>query len=308
MKLIEKLNSSFKYVVENSKHVKINYENIDKIIGDLEKRKSSFWLESNPFGLFDMSYEDIVNFLLINHTIGYCFWGEPKWTIETEFGPLDGSYAMMYVLINRYKSNSDFDMNYEEFKKMLKGNIEIPLLENRYSRLSMMNEILKKENKSFFEMVRNIEKDSELLELIIEKFPYFEDISEYKGEKVYFYKLAQLLTSDVLHVMELKGGKKVDYSHLVGCADYKIPQVLRCYGILEFDLSLATKVDSKTEILSQSEEEIEIRACDLEVIDYIYKKTSGKYSKIEINDFIWLMGQDKSKITKPYHRTLTDRY
>lgn len=306
MELIEKLNSSFKYVVENSKHVKINYENIDKIIGDLEKNKPSFWLESNPFGLLDMSYEDVVNFLLINHTIGYCFWGEPKWTVESEFGPLDGSYAMMYVLINNYKRNHDFDVSFEEFKEMLKGNVEIPLLENRYSRLSKMNKILAR--RSFFDMVKDMQSDSELLEFIINKFPYFEDISEYRGEKIYFYKLAQLLTSDVLHVMELKGGKKVDYSHLVGCADYKIPQVMRCYGILEFDSSLANKVDSKVEIPKNSEEEIEIRACDLEVIDYIYKKIKGKYSKMEINDFIWLLGQDKSKITKPYHRTLTDNY
>ena len=306
MNVIEKLNSSFKYVVDNAEHVKINYDKIDKMIDEIENSETKFWLQSNPFGLFDMTYEDIINFLLINHTIGYCFWGEPKWTIESESGPLDGSYAMMYVLVNRYKKNHDFNMTYEEFKEMLKGNVEIPLLENRYSRLSMMNKILV--GRSFFDMVKNMASDSELLEFIVEKFPYFEDISEYKGEKVYFYKLAQLLTSDILHVMELKGGKNVDYSHLVGCADYKIPQVMRCYGMLEFDHELEEKVDSKIEIPENSEEEIEIRASDLKVIDYIYNKTNGKYSKMAINDFIWLLGQDKSKINKPYHRTLTDHY
>lgn len=32
------------------------------------------------------------------------------------------------------------------------------------------------------------------------------------------------------------------------------------------------------------------------------------YHTMDINDFIWLLGQDKSKMTKPYHRTLTNHY
>lgn len=100
----------------------------------------------------------------------------------------------------------------------------------------------------------------------------------------------------------------VDYSHLIGCADYKIPQVMRCYGMLGFSDSLADRVDSKVEIEEGSKEEVEIRANTLKVIDYIYETLDRKYSRMDINDFIWLLGQDKSKMTKPYHRTLTKHY
>ncbi len=39
--------------------------------------------------------------------------------------------------------------------------------------------------------------------------------------KIKFQKLAQLLTSDILHVIEIKERKEVDYSNLLDCADYK---------------------------------------------------------------------------------------
>ena len=49
------------------------------------------WLSSSPFGLLDLSDETIINFLLIYESINFSFWGEPKWTIDTNFGKLDGS-------------------------------------------------------------------------------------------------------------------------------------------------------------------------------------------------------------------------
>ncbi len=309
MDFISKLNSSYKYVCDNSKYVHINYEKIDELINNIDNSRVRYWLDSNPYGIMDMDIKDLVNFLLIYHTIGdYCFWGEPKWEIETSEGKLDGSYAIMYLVISRFKTNKNFDMSYEEFKQMLKGNVEIPLLQDRFNNLVEMNSFLKQHNKSFYELVKDMTKDVELLEFIINNFSYFEDISKYNGKEIFFYKRAQLLTSDILHVMREKEKLDVDYSHLIGCADYKIPQVMRCYGILEFSKDLEDKVDNKIELPECSDEEIEIRASDLEVINYIYEKLNRKIDRMDINDYIWLLGQDKSKMTKPYHRTLTKHY
>ena len=54
--------------------------------------------------------------------------------------------------------------------------------------------------------------------------------------------------------------------------------------------------------------EIEIRANDLIVIDYIANKLDNKVTRSDINDYIWCLGQDKIKMLKPYHRTLTNHY
>ena len=309
MNLIDRLNNSYIPVCDNSKNVKINYSKLDKMIDQIRNSSVAYWLDSNPYGLMDMDIKSIINFLFVYHAIGdYCFWGDPKWEIQTDLGVMDGSYAIMYLILNRFKENNDFEMSFDEFKKLLKGNVEIPLLEDRYNNLVEMNAFIQKSGKSFYNLIKNLNVDSNLFEFIVSNLNYFKDVSIYDGKEVLFYKRAQLLTSDILHVREKKEKAAVDYSHLIGCADYKIPQVMRCYGMLEFSDSLSNKVDNKVEIEDGSIEEIEIRANTLKVIDYIYKKLDKKYSRMDINDFIWLLGQDKSKMTKPYHRTLTKHY
>lgn len=309
MNLIEQLNYSYKHVCDNSKNVKINESKIDEMINQIRNSSVAHWLDSNPFSLMDMDVESIINFLFIYHAIGdYCFWGDPKWEIQTNLGTMDGSYAIMYLILNRFKSNNHFEMSYDEFKELLKGNVVIPLLEDRYHDLVEMNNFLKKSGKSFYEQIKDLNVDSQLFEFIVSNLDYFKDVSIYDGEEILFYKRAQLLTSDILHVREKKEKIEVDYSHLIGCADYKIPQVLRCYGMLEFSDSLAYKVDNKVELEEGFVEEVEIRANTLKVINHIYEKLDRKYPRMDINDFIWLLGQDKSKMTKTYHRTLTKHY
>ena len=309
MKLIDELNTSYKYVCDNSKNVKINYNMIDNMINQIKNSSVDYWLDSNPYNLMNMDISKIINFLFIYHTVGdYCFWGDPKWEVKTEIGTMDGSYAIMYLILNRFKSNNDFEISFDEFKSLLKGNVAIPLLEDRYQNLVKMNEFIKLKNQSFYELIKELNIDSDLFEFIFNNLDYFKDVSNYDGKEILFYKRAQLLTSDILHVREKKENAKVDYSHLIGCADYKIPQVMRCYGMLEFSDSLCEKVDNKIELSEGSLEEIEIRANTLKVINYIYEKLNKEYSRMDINDFIWLLGQDKSKMTKPYHRTLTKHY
>lgn len=307
--IIEELSMSYRYVCDNSKSVKINYSKVDSMIAKINSSEPDYWLDSNPYGLLNMDVKDIINFLFIYHAIGdYCFWGEPKWEIQTDIGTMDGSYAIMYLILNKYKERSNFEMSYEEFEVLLRGNVAIPLLEDRYRNLVKMNEFLCNSGKTFYELIKELNTDEELFEFIVCNLDYYEDVSNYNGKKIYFYKRAQLLTSDILHVREKKEKIEVDYSHLVGCADYKIPQVMRCYGMLELCDSLSQKVDSKVELEEGSSEEIEIRANTLKVIDYIYEKLDKKYFRMDINDFIWLLGQNKSQMTKLYHRTLTKHY
>lgn len=307
--LLDKIKESTKYVSNNSKYVKINYDKIDEILVSGGFSDIRYWLDSNPFGLLDMNYRDIINFLLVYHTIGdYCFWGDPKWEINSEVGTLDGSYAIMYILINKFKNNADFNMSYEDFADMLKGNVEIPLLKERYNCLVEMNEYLDGIGKDFYDEIKDIKVDIELLDYVVSNFSYFKDESTYDGETIYFYKRAQLIVSDILHVRSLLEGIEVDYSNLLGCADYKIPQVMNSLGMLEYDYNVEYKLATKVEIEEGDPVEVEIRANDLVVIDYIYEKLEHKICRMDINDYIWLLGQDKSKIDKNYHRTRTIHY
>lgn len=308
--LISNIEKSIKFVSINSKYVKINYGKIDELLKSNKISVKHHWLESNMFGIYELGCRDIINFLLFYHTVGLCcFWGEPKWTIDShEYGKLDGSYALMFLLLEKYKMTKNFDMTFLEFKDMLKGNVEIPLLEKRYESLIKMNQFLNESKFDFYDRIKHYNDDISLLNYLIENFDYLKDECEYEGEKVYFYKRAQLFVSDILHVREKLECIDVDYSHLVGCADYKIPQVLNSLNILEYTLDLENLIEDKKIIESGDMMEIEIRANTLVVIDYIYKKLNMKVTRIDINDYIWLLGQDKIKIKKNYHRTITMNY
>ena len=309
--MLEKIKTSCNYVAKNSKYVAINYDVLDEYIKTIDMRKIKFWLSSNPYNLFDMNIDKIINFMLIFESIDYCFWGQPKWTIETIEGKKSGSDALLYALLSHVKKVDKIDfsnISFEEFSDILKGNVDIPFLKERYETVvSICNVVNKKMNGNFYNYIEKINEDTELFDIIINNFSEFCDVREYDNKKIYFYKLAQLLTSDILHIKELINGTKVDYSHLVGCADYKIPQTLRALGIVEFNSEVSKIVDNKQLIDENSMYEVEIRANMIAVISYINSKLKDTCS-IDINDYLFLAPKKIKDIAKPYHMCKNKNY
>ena len=286
--MLDKIVSTTQYVANNSINVKINEEKINEFVKSIKEIKLSHWLSYSPYNLLDLPIEMIINLLLVYESIDFSFWGNPKWTIDTDNGKEDGSIALLYAILKYVKDNNSTDFSNitkDEFKKILKGNVEIPLFEERYNIIKNVSKIAnEKMNGNFYTFIKDITTDIELFEVIIKYFKNFKDERTYNNKNVYFYKLAQLLTSDILHIRELKENIKVDYSHLVGCADYKIPQVMRGLGILEYNDKLAS------------------------IIDTIKEKLENKFYSIDINDYIWTQGRNKSLDLKPYHLTRTINY
>ena len=310
---LEQVLDTCSYVYENSRHVKIDINKIKELAKDNRfNEKTAYWLSSNPYGILNLCVEDIINFLVIFESIDYSFWGEPKWTMKTDKVNTDGAIALMYALLRlrEQKGNLNFErITFDEFSEALKGNVEIPLLEERYKVVLQVSKIInKKMQNNFYHYIKNITKDIVLFNTIINNFPSFADTRTYDNKTIYFYKLAQLLTSDILHIRSLKEGITVDYSNLVGCADYKIPQVLRSLGVLVYDKELSDLVDNKNELEENSIYEVEIRANMVVAINLIKKELNNKVSAIDINDTIWSFSQDKTKKLLPYHLTRTLSY
>ena len=80
------------------------------------------------------------------------------------------------------------------------------------------------------------------------------------------------------------------------------------FGILEYSDELNKVLDDKEEIPVNSEYEVEIRASMIVVINYIWERIDKQIDRIDINDFVWGKGQDKSKKYRPYHLTRTISY
>jgi hypothetical protein len=100
-------------------------------------------------------------------------------------------------------------------------------------------------------------------------------------------------------------------AELTAFADYKLPQVLRHLGILNYSPELAQMVDNQVLLSPGSAEEIEIRANTIwavEVIRQELERCGRKTRAFEIDWLLWNMGQEDTYRAKPYHRTVTIFY
>ncbi len=308
--IMDVLNSIYP-VVYNSKHVSINKHKTSAFAEKLSDETGSNWLTISPFNLDHLEEEDKINFIFALDSISFSYWGEPKWAVQYKGKKYDGAKAMIASLgramENGVKLNPLQLANFQrcDLENILRGNTEIPLLDHRLRILREIgNVVIQKFGGDFRNLLDKSHYDAlRLVDLITETFPSFEDSSTYNHRPVYFNKRAQLLAADLSHIFH--GFKNVD--ELTACADYKIPQVLRRHGILEYDRDLEEKIDALIEIPRDSEYEVEIRANTIYAVELLTDLTTGLNAN-EVNDYLWLEGQAKSKSDKPYHRTRTTAY
>lgn len=148
--------------------------------------------------------------------------------------------------------------------------------------------------------------------LIVSHFPSFRDEALYQGEKVYFWKRAQIFVSDVFAAF---GGKKwgalSDMDRLTAFADYKLPQVLRELGIISYRPTLATRISAMELLEAGSQEEVEIRAMTVWAVERLkeeFLRRGRKLTSPRIDGWLWNLGQRDDFRKLPYHRCRTIFY
>ncbi|MDE2018878.1 MAG: queuosine salvage family protein [Patescibacteria group bacterium] len=310
-----------KFVADNSKQVFLDHSRIIEFAGNFRRGAASHWLSASPVGYAHLTNQQKLDLLLVFNSISFSYWGDPKWTIEYKGGRYDGSWAMIICIIRAIDEkipilDAQFrsSMSREDFRKFLRGNIEIPLFEERWNITKEIGGgLLKGYGGNFANFIKSAGGDGlRLLKLIIKTFPSFDDVAQYGGRPVYFYKRAQLLVEDIYQAFGGEGyGSLKNMDQFTACADYKLPQSLRRLGIMKYAESLSGKIDNKIPLPSGSEEEVEIRANTIWAVEFIKQALQNdgqNATSIGVNDHLWLMGQDKQNNHQPYHRTRTTAY
>lgn len=313
----EEILNSIQFVVNNSKYVKIKEENIENAINLVTNNEKKSWLNSDLLDLNKYSQNQIIMYLILCESLNFCYWdSDIKWKIEYKGEWYSGSLGLFYGISKAIQNGYDLlnidyleKMTIEQLDEIFKGTTSIPLLEERYEIIKQLVQELK--NIDDLSKALDSNNDIELLNNIINNFSNFNDISIYKGKKVYFFKRAILLVGDLIeNVKSIKEKVKND-SNMLGCADYKIPQVLRHLGILEYNEELAHIVDSKQQLKHDSEMEIEVRANMLYALELIKNKLHQKgieMNSTQIDNILWLLSKNKEFKAKPYHLTRTIYY
>ncbi len=312
---------SARYVHDNSEMVTLSSERLMEFCREYVPRESEHWLRKAPFELSALSETERLHFLLVFNSVNYSYWGDPKWTISWKGVEYDGAWGMIAALGRALsESRPVLDPSYlvrlseVDLGHIFRGNVTIPLFSERLEAMREVGEVLEKRfDGSFDAAMDESGRDAvALVDLIVTAFPAFADRAVFLGREVIFNKRAQLLVSDIYHLFGGRGpGAMNGIGRLTAFADYKIPQVLRSRGLLVFSDELARRVDRMDPIPPESREEVEIRANTVMAVEALKENLLDNHPDItsaDVNDHLWLMGQDKGNISHPYHRTRTTAY
>lgn len=275
----------------------------------------------------DASEDELARWLFVVDTVNYSFWpdpGKPLWEIEYGGRKFSGYWGLSASLKRAYEdgipiTDSSFlaTLSEDVLSGIFQGEGEIPLFRSRLDHLREAGQVLLK----YFEgdvvkLIKLAEKSAErLVKLIVTYFPSFRDEAVYEGRRVFFWKRAQIFVFDLYSTFSGKGlGEFYDIDVLTAFADYKLPQVLRHLGILEYSEELSKTVDNRIMIKPGSLEEVEIRAATVQGVEFLRQEIenlSGVSQSIpaaKVDQFLWFLGQEDEFRSKPYHLCRTIFY
>ncbi|GAC1400426.1 MAG: hypothetical protein NVS4B12_02370 [Ktedonobacteraceae bacterium] len=324
--------SSTRNVLEQGEHVWIVTDNIERLstqwIHELvsasgQPPSSPLW--DNTYHFYDGT-ERTVNWLLLLDALNFCFWaekGRERWRISYKGEILNGYWAEAASLTRAVEEgiplwNADYLCTISEdaiasiFCPVADSD-PIPLLEQRVLNAREVGRVLqeKYEGQFVYAIEQTQHNAIELVRLLARNFSSFNDVVLYRNREVRFFKRAQICVADMYGSF---GGKQwgafTDLHKLTIFADYKLPQILRHYGVLTYDPLLAEVVDNQQLLEPGSEEEVEIRAATLwacELLRREMQRRGHSMNALEIDQKLWSLSQ-RTEHMRPYHRVRTQYY
>ena len=193
-----------------------------------------------------------------------------------------------------------------DLENIFRGNIEIPMLDERTKVLNEAGTVLvDRYGGRFHRFVRDCSPamyaDGDgLLERLLVEFSRFDDTSNYRGIEVHILKLAQLALW-TLHMALRPTGEwsLTDLSMMTAFADYIVPVALEVMGIFEYTPDLSARIAEGVMIERDSDEEIEIRAHTL----YATALLTDAINSLRPPDLHLVIPQVDFRLWSSYHAT-----
>jgi hypothetical protein len=137
-----------------------------------------------------------------------------------------------------------------------------------------------------------------MLELLVRDFPRFDDVADYNGHTVRFYKLAQLAFW-FLHV-SLPGGLEIsDLHRLSAFADYIVPVGLRVLDIFRYSDALEQAIEGGELIEAGTSREVELRAHTI----YATALLTDEVNALRPPELQVIVPQIDARFWLPFHKT-----
>ncbi|MBX3166140.1 MAG: queuosine salvage family protein [Candidatus Eremiobacteraeota bacterium] len=311
------------FVVDHARHVRLNLPVLDSLA-----RK---WVDQ-PFQVpawdepihWRGTPEQTLHYVLLLDALNFCFWVDPgqiRWEVDYQGQGFNGYKALSVALRRALEEGFELTsaeqlacLTHDQLAHILRGRGRIPMLKERLEHANQVGRrLLELWQGDFARAVMACQGSAlALTALIARDFPCFYDVSHYQGRDIPLYKRAQITVVDIAGSLNFQGyGEFRDLDQLTAFADYKVPQVLRALGIMEYTQELADRVDRQQLLPPGSEEEVEIRAAMVWAVELIRRAMADLGRPLmayELDWFFWNLGQTQLPEEKPYHRVRTVFY
>ena len=321
--VVESVNS----VINSSTYVKTDIDQIKRVASWMayeefpaknsgQKSYKKFEAEEHIKSTMLMS---CINFAFTN------FDTQVKYEVEHNGTVLSDSEAVIHQVNNAIASGHDISngevmsgLSLNDLESIFVGNIEMPMLKERVEILNAVgSKLIDSYEGSWIKFVNSCpsklyHNGEGLVEKLVSEFPRFDDVVDFEGKEVKFYKLAQLgywgiyssLGSSDLFQIE-------DIDKMSAFADYIVPVALRLFGIINYVDELEKDINEGIEIPASSKKEVEIRSHSLYATSLLTKeinKLRPPDKSIIIPQLDWRLWKTYHATHWPHHLTKTTMY
>ncbi len=268
---------SVRYAIESSRDVQTHYDKIVDVASWMAYEELPMPEFTLPFGVGQGDANDAIDFMMVVDSIDTAF---TDFTTHEKFqvdyaGQHWSDSDAEFACIKRAVDNGVpfLDGNYlahitrEELNQVFKGNIEMPMLDEKLEVLHQVGKVLaEKYNGRYHNFVKACspklyDNGNGLIDRLVKEFPRFNDVSMLDGHEIKFYKLAQLGIWMMYATLHASGKFRLDDPQkMTAFADYIVPVALRLHGITSYSARLEAAINSHQLIPRDFRWEIEIRA------------------------------------------------
>jgi len=306
------------YVAAAARDVRIRDDALADIAGPIDARLAAGIDDVDvAFGSAGTLARD-VNLIMFETACNFCFWGErpeDAWRVDVGGTVLGGWYGLAACFNSAARGGMPVwdaewmaRLTVERAHRLFAGiGPPIPLIEQRVNNIvETANFLLQKHHGQSLDLLTTADFSApKIAAAIVRELPSFRDGAWYAGRWVWFLKRAQIFPSDLGQLTARYPEFRIaNRDELTAFADYRLPQVMRHLGALDYSSSLTAVVDAGVILPAGSAPEMEIRACTIEACERLKRHLAGR-SSADIDLGLWLMGQDlrTDPTLLPHHRT-----
>ncbi|KAJ6916428.1 hypothetical protein NC652_018971 [Populus alba x Populus x berolinensis] len=275
---MDQVKATAAFVANRSSHVVVDSAGLEKVVENIQDKIPKIEWDFEGIHYFDNG-PLTVQYLFVLDTLNFCFWPDKNLNYD------DLASGLKEALEN---DKSVFDADHLQkftglqLRNLLKWPRPLPLEDER---VRLLHEVGFELERSFGGKASNLVEScgrsaAKLVATIASHFAGFRDHSVYKGHQIFLYKRAQIFAADLYGAFKGQGyGDFNDISSITIFADYIVPAMLRKLGVLKYSSTLASIIESNKEIVSGSEEEVELRACSIYAVEKMRDLISVKLGK-----------------------------